>query len=317
MGSPILVENALKTLFLFAILPSAISFYLYYLYLFPRYLQQKRFLLSIPVALVISLLAATIGFLLLRNAIESGELVDMDKKGTSTPTSVILVMSVITTISGIIALVIKGFISWVDEIKLKEELKSKNHQIEMALVKAQLDPHFLFNTLNNIDVLIIKNPEEASNYLNKLSDILRFMLYETKTDTISLSKEIDYIEKYIELQKIRTSNAHFVNFSVTGMVGRKTIAPMIFIPFIENAFKHTGNKKLENAINIYLNIENGKLEFVCENRFEPKQNTLNQNNGLGNELIQKRLDLIYPKQHDLKILQDKDLYRIHLTIYNE
>ena len=85
----------------------------------------------------------------------------------------------------------KGFFTWFSDIKLKEDLAEKNHQMEMALVKAQLDPHFLFNTINNIDVLIQKDPDIASQYLNKLSEILRFMLFETKAPKISLNKEID------------------------------------------------------------------------------------------------------------------------------
>ena len=87
-----------------------------------------------------------------------------------------------------------------------------------------MDPHFLFNTINNIDVLILKNATKASNYLNKLSDIMRFMLFETKTDKILLSKEIEYIDKYIALQKIRTANSNYVNFRVKGIPNGKTIA---------------------------------------------------------------------------------------------
>ena len=93
-----------------------------------------------------------------------------------------LFIAFIAFIAGVIALVIRGFITWVDEIKLKDELKQKNHETELALVKSQLDPHFLFNTLNNIDVLILKDQKVASEYLNKLSDIMRFMLFETKAD---------------------------------------------------------------------------------------------------------------------------------------
>ena len=88
----------------------------------------------------------------------------------------------------------QGFITWIDEINMKEELSLKNNEIELALVKSQLDPHFLFNTINNIDVLISKNATAASNYLNKLSEIMRFMLYETKTEKIFLAKELLYIE---------------------------------------------------------------------------------------------------------------------------
>ncbi|CAN5396641.1 hypothetical protein BH11BAC2_BH11BAC2_19960 [soil metagenome] len=310
---------AFENLFLFAFIPSFISFYAYYFLLFPKYLQQKKFLLSIIVGLLISAGASVISYILHRYLIESGYVIDMDqggKNGRSTAFIVISAMTIIASITGTVALVIKGFITWYGEIKLKEELKQKNHETEMALVKAQLDPHFLFNTLNNIDVLIVKDAAEASDYLNKLSDILRFMLYETKTDEILLKKEIEYIEKYIELQKIRTSNSNYVNFQITGTPGMKTIAPMVFIPFIENAFKHSTNKKMDNAIEVQLYINKDTIQFVCENKFDPNRKLKQDSNGLGNDLIQKRLNLIYPEKHILELVKQTNLYSVHLTIRN-
>ena len=314
------IKNAFESLFLFAFSPSFITFYGCYFLVFPKYLQQKRILLSIIYGILISIGASTMVYILMRYLIESGQLMDMDKggiNGRSTAIRTILVMSFIASISGIAAMVIKGFITWVDEIKLKEELKWKNHETEMALVKAQLDPHFLFNTLNNIDVLILEDATKASNYLNKLSDILRFMLYETKTDTILLEKEIEYIEKYIELQKIRTSNANYINFQITGNPGNKTIAPMVFIQFIENAFKHSTNKKIDHAINVYLSIEKKTIRFVCKNKFDPKRKLKQGSNGLGNDLIQKRLNLIYPNKHTLELSNHCNLYTVNLIIQNE
>lgn len=255
----------------------------------------------------------------MRYLIESGQLNDMDQggiNGRSTAIRTIVIMSFIASISGLAALVIKGFITWVNEIKLKEELQQKNHETEMALVKAQLDPHFLFNTLNNIDVLILDDAIIASKYLNKLSDILRFMLYETMTDTILLEKEIEYIQKYIELQKIRTSNPTYVNFQITGTPEYKKIAPMVFIQFIENAFKHTTNKKIDHAINVQLFIEKESIRFVCENKFDSKRKLKQESSGLGNDLIQRRLNLIYPKNHTLELGNHCNLYTVNLTIKN-
>ena len=313
------IENAFKNLLLFAFLPSVITFYMYYFFLFPRYLKQKKILLTLTFGVLISAGAAIVAYSLHRYLIETGRVIDMDdggKNGASTAGIVLVIMGFIASISGIGALVIKGFITWFEEIKLKEELKQKNHETEMALVKAQLDPHFLFNTLNNIDVLIIKNATEASNYLNKLSDILRFMLYETKTDKILLKKEIEYIEKYIELQKIRTANANYVSFKVTGSPENKTIAPMVFIPFIENAFKHTTNKKTDNAITVQIIIKQDAIVFVCENKFDPNRVLNQESNGLGNDLIRKRLNLIYPQKHTLDSGSQINLYSVNLTINN-
>ena len=310
---------AFKNVMLFAFTPSFICFYLYYLLLFPKYLQQKKYIRSVLVGLLISLSAAIAAYLLHRYLIETGYVIDMDeggKHGRSTAIRVIILMTFIGSISGMVALVIKGFITWFNEIKLKESLKEKTYEMEMALIKSQLDPHLLFNTINNIDALILKDAVAASDYLNKLSDIMRFMLYETKPDQILLSKEIEYIEKYIELQKIRTANKDYVQFTITGNVGSKKIAPMIFIPFIENAFKHTNNKKLENAISIDICVKAQKIEFSCENKFDSKPSDRQPNSGLGNELIQKRLKLIYPEKHSLEVNKTDDIYSVNLTIHN-
>ncbi|MES2731921.1 MAG: sensor histidine kinase [Bacteroidota bacterium] len=307
------LENAFQIMLFFAVVPSAISFYSFYFLLFPRYLQHKKTVLSIVYGILISLGSAIIGYAILSTTVGANcgyEDDDISLIG------VVLFMSFITLICGIIALVIQGFITWFGEIKLKEMLKQKNHEMELALVKSQLDPHFLFNTINNIDILILKNATEASNYLNKLSDIMRFMLFETKADTILLSKELEYIEKYIELQKIRTANLTYVNFQVTGIPANKTIAPMVFIPFIENAFKHTTNKKLENAITINIFIENETISLVCENKFNPSAQRKQENNGLGNDLIQKRLLLIYPEKHTLRVEKENGIYKVSLTIYH-
>jgi len=310
---------AFENILLFAFVPSFISFYLYYFLLFPRYLQQKKFLLSIIVGLLISAGASVIAYILHRYLIESGHVIDMDqggKNGRSTAVSVIIVMTFISSICGMVALVIKGFITWFTEIKWKEALKEKNHEMEMALIKSKLDPHLLFNTINNIDALIIKDAVEASNYLNKLSDIMRFMLYETMAEKILLSQEIEYIEKYIALQKIRTANENYVHFTVTGNIGNKFIAPMVFIPFIENAFKHTTNKKLENAISVSILITGKTIKLVCENKFDSRPSVKQPNSGLGNELIQKRLELIYPGEHTLEVHKNNELYSVNLTIIN-
>ncbi|TAE91381.1 MAG: histidine kinase, partial [Bacteroidetes bacterium] len=198
------IGNAFHILIYFALIPSAITFYLFYGVLFKKYLQQKRFVLAGVYGSIISLGAAMVGYALMYWVVISKDPTCFGKDDEEVNISaIILFMAFIAAISGVIALVIRGFI--------------KNREMELALVKSQLDPHFLFNTINNIDVLILKNAEHASDYLNKLSDIMRFMLFETKAEMIPLAKEIEYIEKYIELQKIRTSNNSYVSFEVEGV----------------------------------------------------------------------------------------------------
>jgi len=311
------VKTALFSILLFAFIPSVISYFLYYFFLFPRYLQQKKIVLAILFGLLISMAASILAYILHRYFIETGQLADMDeggKNGRSTAIRTIMVSTFIGALCGMVALIIKGFITWFNEIKLKEVLREKNHEMEMALIKSQLDPHLLFNTINNIDALILKDSVAASDYLNKLSDIMRFILYETKGDKISLAKEIEYIDKYIALQKIRTSNQNYVHLEITGHAGNKMIAPMVFIPFIENAFKHTYNKKLENAINVHIYIKDTTVQLMCENKFDPKSTVQHTTGGLGNELIKKRLDLIYAGSHTLEVHKTDERYSVNLTI---
>ncbi|MDB5022899.1 MAG: hypothetical protein JWP78_654 [Mucilaginibacter sp.] len=313
------VLNAFKNLFLFAILPSILTYVFYYLLLFPKYLQQRKFLLSIVFGLLIAIGAAVLCYVLHRYLIETGRILDMDeagKNGRSKAFSVIMVSTFIDLVAGIMALGIKGFITWLYEIRLKELLREKNYEMEMALVKSQLDPHLLFNTINNIDALILRDAVKASNYLNKLSGIMRFILYETKTDLILLHKEVEYLEKYIALQKIRTANENYVHFSVTGVMGNKLIAPMVFIPFIENAFKHTHNKKIENAITINIYVHDESIQLVCANKYDPAASVREPDSGLGNELIRKRLELLYKGKHSLHVDKTNELYTINLTIPN-
>ncbi len=296
------------------VLPAVISFYSFYLFLFPKFLKQKKVVPSILYGALIVLLSVAIAFVFIPQSFIG---TCGTENGSQTLFALLVFMCFVTLICGIIAMVILGFITWFEEIQVKETLRNQNKETEMALLKSQLDPHFLFNTINNIDVLILKDAQQASSYLNKLSEIIRFVLYETKSENIALRKEIEYIEKYIELQRIRTSNQSYVNFEVIGSTDDLTIAPVLFIPFIENAFKYTTNKKLKNAITIVIHISNGRMTFTCENRFDPTRKSPQGSKGLGLSLIKKRLHLLYPDSHTLKVDTKNDLFRIHLTIADD
>ena len=208
----------------------------------------------------------------------------------------------------------RTFIEWIKDRKIRAELEQDKLTSQLELLKSKINPHFLFNTINNIDVLIQKDSVKASEYLNKLSDIMRFMLYETKTEKITLEKELSYIEKYIELQRIRTTNANYVKYEVSGSSGNLLIEPMLFIPFIENAFKHAENKKIENAIRISFNIENDKIKFECENAYSLDSQLKPEHSGLGNDLIQRRLALLYPYKHSMEIINKDGIYKVTLVL---
>lgn len=309
-----LMEKAFGLISMFALIPSVLAFYAYYFILFPKFFKQKKYLKTLFYGFLISSSVGCFGFALLFSFHET---TCTQEDGEGAIFGVIFFISFIATISGVIALVIQGFIAWFHDMKLREALIEKNHKIELALVKSQLDPHFLFNTINNIDVLILKDQNEASNYLNKLSDIMRFMLFETKTEEVLLSKEIEYIEKYIELQKIRTANKEYVNYALVGSPSDRKIAPMVFIPFIENAFKHCTNKKINNAIDIQIVVDEKSIRMYCANKFDPNRKSNKDSNGLGNGLIEKRLQLLYPNNHTLEVLKEGNRYSVIVSIAHE
>lgn len=298
----------------FAILPGLLGFYSFYTVLFTEFLRRKR----IPGLIFSGILIAT----------GSGALITFlmyacwgakFSNGWVTIIPIWVFLSLLVLVHGMIGLVLRGFIVSYGDIQLKEDLNKKNYEMELALVKSQINPHFLFNTINNIDVLIEKDAVKASAYLNKLSDIMRFMLYETKTEKIALAKELTYIQKYIDLQKIRTANEHYVNYSVEGDAGAVRIEPMLFIPFIENAFKHAIDKKLENAIRIRFVIDGDKIVFFCENNYSRVHSDRPHpdrpdHGGLGNGLIEKRLMLLYPGKHVLEIITENETYKVKLTL---
>ena len=295
---------------IFTALPAIITFYIFYSILFPRFLQHKRLVLLaltglvIPVAssLLIYISGRTLLFPWLRNGF------------TRDTGTLILILSFIAFVNGVLALIMRGFIAWYSDIQFKKDLKQKNAELELALIKSQLSPHFLFNTLNNIDVLIERDPVRASTYLNKLSDLLRFILYDTKTDRIVITQELRYIEKYVELQQLRTAHPEYIHFEVEGEGAQLMVEPMLFLPFIENAFKHAAQKQ-EGAIKIRFTLDDEKVIFDCENRFDPKLPTLPEaSGGLGNGLIRKRLQLLYPGRHTLEVNAGRDIYKATLTL---
>ncbi|WP_235295527.1 sensor histidine kinase [Portibacter lacus] len=213
----------------------------------------------------------------------------------------------------LIGFILRSFTSWFTDIKEKEELGKKTELLELEMIKLKLDPHFLFNTINNIDVLIETDPEKASEYVFKLSSILRFYLYKASDSVINLSDELKYIHEYVELQKIRTSNLEFVNLTINGDPANKKIAPMVFIPFIENAFKHSLDKKT-NAIVINIEILHDVVHFQCKNKKNLFIDEHSEAKGLGDSLIKNRLKLIYGDNYHINVNDSEKEYLVDLKI---
>jgi two-component system, LytTR family, sensor kinase len=224
----------------------------------------------------------------------------------------------LSIITGAYALLIKFAIDWFDTQKLKAEMVNQSQTSELALLRSQVNPHFLFNTLNNIYSLVCKKSAEAPEAIMKLSAIMRYMLYDANTDRVLLEKEIEYLQSFIELQKLRIRHQNFVELVIEGEVGNKTIAPMLLIPFVENAFKHGSKTGSLPGIRIRLVCKADELVFEVVNHL--KKNSLAPKDsigGIGLQNIKRRLQILYPGKYSLETKEEKDLYFIQLIIQNK
>jgi len=219
-------------------------------------------------------------------------------------------------IYSIYALLIQLAIGWFDTQKLRTELMLEKQAGELALLRSQINPHFLFNTLNNIYSLVYKKSEDAPEAVMKMSSIMRYMLYDATTDNVLLEKEIEYLKSFIELEKLRIRHKDFVELKISGNVEGRTIAPMLLIPFVENAFKHGSRIVANPGIRINLSIGSRQILFEVINHIR-KNSTLtkDQAGGIGLINIRRRLNLLYPGKHQLEISSVKETYNVHLILW--
>lgn len=222
----------------------------------------------------------------------------------------------LVTIYGIYALLIQLAIGWFETQKLKTELVLEKQSGELALLRSQINPHFLFNTLNNIYSLVCKKSDDAPEAVMKMSSIMRYMLYDATTDKVLLEKEIEYLKSFIALEKLRIRHNDFVEFNVSGNVEGRTIAPMLLIPFVENAFKHGSKSTTNPGIRIDLSTESRQIMFSVSNHLRKNTTVIkDQVGGIGLTNIRRRLNLLYPDKHRLEINTTEELYNVRLILF--
>ncbi|SIO47970.1 sensor histidine kinase [Chitinophaga niabensis] len=192
--------------------------------------------------------------------------------------------------------------------------QAEKHQMqhELRFLRAQMNPHFLFNAINSIYVLIRKDPETAAQTLAKFSDMMRYQLYECNTEVIPIEKEIAYLNDYIALEKLRKGNAVQINYEVKESVKDFSIAPLLLIAFVENAFKYLSTGP-ENYIHILLEQQNNTFAFRIENS-KDEMPAQQEAGGIGQINVKRRLELLYPHQHKLKIYDSPKKYIVLLSI---
>lgn len=198
-------------------------------------------------------------------------------------------------------------------LKLQDELAESRFQI----LQAQINPHFMFNVLNHVNILIRKEPDLASSVLVQYTNILRYQLYNGKKEYVSIKQEVDFLKDFIEVEKIRWKNNLDVKCSWNVEDDNINISPLLLITFVENAFKHVFRSKTEKGyVHIDLIQKNGELEFSVENSKYPEGVLFNKEevSGIGLENIKKRLDILYPKKYHLHISETDTIYSTILSI---
>jgi LytS/YehU family sensor histidine kinase len=290
-----------------------LAFYLFYLVLVPFFLDRKKitgfFLSSFLIVLIMPFFGYTI--LLFVRAIFEGNFHNF-YNGYSFKMHMSAYFPILT--AAIFGSFFRVIINWFTTMNQKAELDKQKLAIELDLLKSKLNPHFLFNTLNNIDALIHQNPDEASAALIRLSDMMRYLTYETSSDLIELSREVEYIRNFVELYRIRIKTPEKIHFEVDGKQNI-LIAPALFIPLIENAFKFADYRNQKPCVDIQLSTENGFVIFDISNYYEKNSElTEASHSGYGIINLRERLRLTYPEKHELIIDQDDSKYNVKLTI---
>ncbi len=284
----------------------ALNFYSFYFYFQPRLLDTRKYVQYLLVALIFSLLMSLFFVGIFWLIYPEFRPFAMQKLFES------IVGSFLISQSGSL---LRGFINWNQNLQNKTALENQSLRNELAMLKAQLSPHFLFNTLNNIDSLIYRSRDEASAMLIKLAALLRYMLYESDGKEVPLGKEIAYIRQLTELQQLRFEEPDYVELEVEQASKELTIAPLLFLPFIENAFKFVSQPGTMPAIRIRLIATKEKVTLTCQNYFNPKaKKDPEQRQGIGLANARRRLELLYPGAFELGVSHNDNLFEVHLAI---
>lgn len=205
---------------------------------------------------------------------------------------------------------------WYIQRRQTIEAERQKTAAELRLLKAQLHPHFLFNTLNNLYSHTLEASPKSPEIVMKLSELLRFMIYESNTPKIPLTKEIYLLQNYITLEELRYGDRLDISVSVTGDVGKYQIAPFLLLPFLENAFKHGTSKQLDQCwISLNISMENSVMDFKLINSIEPQISEVpSKFGGLGLLNVKKRLELLYKEKHILETKRLEEVFVVDLKI---
>lgn len=290
-------------------------FYINYLVLIPRFLdkkQYKRYFLSLLAAMV------TVGLIKYGLSTQFWDVMHPKVPNEKMEREELHFVSYffstfVTSILFIIFSIILQFtVDWFTNERVQRDLENQRLTAELSFLRSQINPHFLFNSLNSIYSLAYQKSDTTPEAILKLSEIMRYMLYECNDNKVDLAKELTYLQNYIDLQKIRFGNKAYVDLEVNGVVTNQRIAPLLLIAFIENAFKHGVANDPAHPIKLIINVSDGHLSFYMEN--QKHAHNRDASGGIGLHNVKRRLDLLYPGNYNLEIHDDADTYTCELSL---
>lgn len=288
-------------------------FYMNYFYLIEKYLFKKDlgkyFLYNLIIIAIVS-----VGVHLWNEATVP-QMPNFPKSGVSRTIAFLLrdIISLIVVTSLSVALKTTGH--WYKMESERQEEDKKRTEAELLTLRQQINPHFLFNTLNNIYALIEISPEKAQNVVHDLSKLMRYVLYENDGEKVTLNKEISFIENYIELMRIRLTDTVEVKFdNKIPAENNWQVTPMLFVSLVENAFKHGVSPTQNSFIHISFNINDGKLQCTVHNSFFPKADGDLAGSGIGLENLKRRLEILYPENYEFYSGVLNDVYYAKIVV---
>lgn len=215
----------------------------------------------------------------------------------------------------IFSIAIRATERWIKSEAEKKEIENRNLQSELTHLRYQLQPHFFFNSLNNIYSLIEVSPSKAQEAVHSLSKLMRYLLYDTGHEKVELSQEISFLKGYVQLMEMRHTDKTKTEVIFPEQTASKyTIAPLLFIPLIENAYKHGVSATKLSLIRFKMHVENNTVYFLSENNNFPKNDSDKSGSGIGLENLKKRLELLYPQQHALTTEVEHGIFHVELKI---
>ncbi|MEL7268172.1 MAG: histidine kinase [Bacteroidota bacterium] len=277
-------------------------------WLMPRYLYRKKYLMFFIWVIAIVVVVIGLEELVLEQVFFPGT-----RRASRFPGVVFSLLGVLPVIT-----ILAGFKFGWDALQKQDQieaLKSTVQESELQFLRSQINPHFLFNNLNNLYSYALEGSSKTPEIILELSGLLRYMLYECKEKFVPLEKEIKQLHNFIKLNKLQIEDRGKVDFSVQNRNADYKIAPLILIVFIENAFKHSQAGQSENIkIDISIKMKGDTLTFRCTNNYEISEGLDSIAAGIGLTNVRKRLDLLYPNKHELNITEAENLYTVELTM---